>query len=291
MPNDATDQGSQQQNGQQTNQNANGQQQAAGGTKDGQQNGQQQQQQDGQHASNQRPGADQNPGDDARNRGVLADLQKERLARQRLQTQLDQLSGERDADRRRIAALAGVNAPPTAEEAEVEQVRARLVQLFPALGRLSEDGFLDALQNLTESSAGIQEATQHHWQAHGRQMLDTLTSAVAEEVGSDLTDRQKKALARAYVAEAEADPEFLKRHEAGDPKLVAEFAKQWVEDWFEPARKQVVSQEVARRRPVPNGRDRNVQTTPAKKIDFKDPKAVEDAMVESFKSHGGRFES
>lgn len=284
MPNDANDQGQQQdQNGQKPNDQ--GQKpQDQGGKPNGQQ-----QQQDTPHASDQRPGADKS-GEDARQRGIVADLQKERQARQKLQTQLDQLTGEREADRRRIAALAGVNTP-SAEEAEIEQVRARLVQLFPALGKLSEEGFLDALQNLTESSAGIQEATQHHWQAHGRQMLDTLTNAVAEEIGGDLSERQKKALARAYVAEAEADPEFLKRHEAGDPKLVAEFAKQWVEDWLEPARKQVVTQEVSRRRPVPNGRDRNVQTTPAKKVDFKDPKAVEDAMVESFRSHGGRFES
>jgi hypothetical protein len=150
---------------------------------------------------------------------------------------------------------------------------------------------METLQGLMENSQGVQEATQHHWQAHGRQMLGSLTEAVAEEIGGELTDRQKKALTRAYVAEAEANPEFLQRHEQGDPKLTQEFAKQWVEDWFEPARKQVITQEVARRRPVPNGRDRNVQTTPPKKIDFKDPKAVEDAMVESFRSHGGRFEN
>jgi len=226
--------------------------------------------------------------DETAHRGVIADLQKERLARQKLQSQFDQLSGEREADRRRIAALAGVNVPTT-EEAELEDVRARLVKLFPALGKLNDEA-LTRLMNLADDSQGIQDATQHHWQTHGRSMLAAVTSAVVELSGSDLTERQKKALAREYVAEAEANPEFLKRHTSGDQTLIAEFAKQWVEDWFEPARKQLVTQEVARRRPVPSGRDRNVQTAPPKKIDYKDEKAVEDAMVESFRSHGGRFE-
>lgn len=234
------------------------------------------------------PAPDKRGVDDA-NRGLVADLQKERQARQQLQQQVQQFQQQLEAEKRRVMALAGVN-PQTAEETELEEVRAKLVKIFPVLGKLT-DKQVDNLLQLGERAGGIEEATQHHWQNHGRQMLSQVQDAVAEAVGSDLTERQVKALNRAYVAEAESNPEFLARHEAGDKTLIEEFAKQWIEDWFEPARRRVVTDEVTRRRPVPRGGDRTVQTTPAKKIDFKDEKAVSDAMVESFKSHGGRFES
>jgi hypothetical protein len=93
----------------------------------------------------------------------------------------------------------------------------------------------------------------------------------------------------AYAKAAAADPEFLRRHEEGDPTLVKEFAKQWIEDWFEPARRKVTANEVGRTRAVPGGRDRSVALNGGKKIDYTNPKAIEDAMVESFKSHGGTF--
>jgi hypothetical protein len=237
----------------------------------------------------QEPAPAQKSGVDDKQRGLLADLQKERQTRQRLEQQLATHQAELDARQRRIQALAGVN-PQSEEEAELEAVRERVKKLFPVLGRLTDEK-LEKLLSLDERSGGLEEAAQHHWSRHATTMLDSLQKAVAEEIGSDLTDRQKKALGRAYVAEAESDPEFLKRHEAGDTKLIEEFAKGWIEDWFEPARKQVVTTEVNRQRRVPSGRDRNVSTTPPKKVDFKDPKAVEDAMVESFKSHGGRFEN
>lgn len=249
----------------------------------------QQQQTSQQQQSSQRPGADQNPGNDDRSRGLIADLQKERQARQRLEQQFHELQGHLDAERRRIQALAGVT-PQSPEEQELEAVRARVVQLFPVLAKLDEEQ-LDQLLSLNERAGGFEEVAQNHWERHGRTMLSSLQSKVAEELGTDLSDRQQKALARAYVAEAETNPEFLKRHEAGDQTLIEEFAKQWVEDWFEPARKTVVTSEVNRMRRVPSGRDRSVQTTPPKKIDFKDAKAVEDAMVESFRSHGGRFDN
>lgn len=227
--------------------------------------------------------------DDSQQRGLIADLQKERQARQRLEQQIATHQAELATERRRIQALAGVN-PQSDQEVELDQIRARIVELFPVLAKLDENQ-LEGLLGLSEQASGIQEATQHHWTSHGRAMLDALEDSVSEAIGGQLNARQTRALARAYVAEAETNPDFLKRHEAGDLDLIDEFTKAWIEDWFEPARRRVVTQEVGRQRPVPNGRDRNVQTTPPKKIDYKDPKAVEDAMVESYRSHGGRFET
>lgn len=226
--------------------------------------------------------------DDAQQRGLIADLQKERQARQKLEQQFTALNANLEAERRRVQALAGVT-PKTEEDVQLDEIRARIVKMFPVLGRLDEDQ-IDELLSLKDHAGSIEEATQHHWTTHGRSMLSGLNEAVAKEIGSDLSDRQKKALGQAYVAAAEADPAFLQRHEQGDPKLIEEFAKAWIEDWFEPARKQVVTTEAQRFRRVPNGRDRNVQTTPPKAVDFKNPKAVEDAMVESFRRHGGSFD-
>lgn len=245
-----------------------------------------------QPSNTQRPGADQNPGHgdgDQRTRGILSDLQKERQARQKLEQQLQQLNGSLESERRRVQALAGVN-PQSEEEQEIEAVKARVLQLFPVLGKLTDEK-LEQLMGLGDKASSIEEAAQHHWTRHGQTMLDGLAEQVSEEIGGDLTDRQRKALFRAYVAEAEADPEFLQRHNSGDRTLLAEFAKQWAEDWIEPVRKSAVQAEVNRRRPVPNGRDRNVNTQAPKQVDFKNPKAVEDAMVESFRSHGGRFDN
>jgi hypothetical protein len=230
-----------------------------------------------------------NRGDDSQQRGLIADLQKERQARQRLEQQFAQLQGNLDAERRRVQALAGVN-PKSAEEVELDTIRERIVKMFPALGRLTEEQ-LDEFAALKNNAASVEEATQHHWTVHSRGMLGNLYESVAKEVGSDLTERQKNAIGRAYLAAAESNPEFLARHESGDPKLIEEFAKAWIDDWFEPARKAVVQTEARRFRPVPGGRDRTVQTTPAKAIDFKNAKAVEDAMVESYRKHGGGFDN
>ena len=219
---------------------------------------------------------------------MLADLQRERRARQELETRFRNTEAQYTEAQRRVAALAGVNTP-SAEEAEIEQVRAQFARIFPGLAKLT-DAQIDKLLQTSTRTDTMEAAAVHHWESHGRAMVDSLTAEVSEALGGgELTERQTKALARAYVAEAESDPEFLKRHERGDRALIKEFAKQWVEDWYEPARRRVTADAVNQQRRVPSGRDRNVSATPPKAIDFKNPKAVEDAMVESFRGHGGRF--
>lgn len=228
--------------------------------------------------------------DDPRFKGILADLAKERQARQRLETDLATHRSQLSVEQKRVRALSGLeNVSP--EEQEADEIRARIVKLFPVLGKLTDEQ-LSKLLASQDALGSVQETTQHYWTTHGRTMLATLHEQVAEEVGGDLNDRQKKALSRAYVSAAEEDPEFLARHERGDQTLLAEFAKQWVEDWLEPARRKVTQLEVNRQRRVPgDGAKRTVTQQPPKTINFKDPKAVEDAMVESFRSHGGAFEN
>lgn len=249
---------------------------------------QQQQQQPQQQNGQQRPGAD-NSGWDRERAGLLADLKKEREARQAHERRVTELTGTLTTEQKRVRALAGLEVKSEQDQAQ-EEIRQRVIQLFPALGKLTDEK-IDQLLSMQERMGSAEEVVQHHWSRHGQQMLDSVSNKVADAIGRDLTDRQQKALWRAYTVEAEANPEFLKRHNQGDPKLAEEFAKEWVEDWFESARKTVVTEEVGRRRPVPNGRDRNVNTQPPKKVDFSSDKAIEDAMVESFRRHGGSFDA
>ena len=222
-----------------------------------------------------------------RNRGILEDLKRERKARQDSESRYTAIKAQHEQAERRIRALAGVDTP-SAEEADAEVVRKQFAKFFPQLAGLTAED-IQALQDLKNQAAGIQEATTHHYTLHGRRMLDSVTGAIQKNIGGTLTARQVARIERAYVQEAESNPEFLARHDAGDPKVVEEFVKDYIEDFFEPARRKVLQTEVDRQRRVPSGRDRSVAGIGGKKIDFNDPKAVEQALVDSFKAHGGAF--
>lgn len=222
-----------------------------------------------------------------RERGLLADLQKERKARQQFEAQVQQAQAEIAQERRRVQALAGVN-PRSQEDTDLEEVRARLIKVFPALGKLTEEQ-VDKILGVADKAEALEEGTLQQMTRHGRTMLDSVLSGVKKALGGELSERQIQKLERAYVAEAEASPEFLQRHNMGDQSLIEQFVKEYVEDWFEPARRRVTADEVARQRKVPSARDRSVVGQGGKKIDVNDPKAFGDALVESFRSHGGAF--
>ncbi len=225
--------------------------------------------------------------EEERNRGILADLQKERKSRQEWERKAQAHETELALERRRVQALSGVN-PRSDEDTNNDLVRQRLEALYPALGKLTPQQ-VERLLAVADKADSLEESNLSGWKRHGTQMLDQVTASVAKVVGGTLSERQATALKRAYVQEAEANPEFLARHEAGDPKLVEEFAKAWIDDWFEPARRSALNKEVERQKRVPSARDRSVAGPGGKKLDYNDPKAVEDALVESFRSHGGEF--
>ena len=236
----------------------------------------------------QRPAADPNAGKPAdRDAGVLRDLQAERQKRQQLETRLKQFE-QQYAERDQRLREAVIGEKP--EEAEQREIRERFYELFPWAKHFENQELVERLLGVAERADSLQETELASWTRHGRTMLDSVEGKIAEKVGGKLSDRQKKQIARYYIGEVETSPEILKRHENGDPTLVDEIAAQLVEDWFEPARRSVTATEVERtNRRLPRGRDRSVGTTGKKKLDFKDEKAVADAMVESFRSHGGTF--
>ena len=224
--------------------------------------------------------------DDAKTKGLLADLQKERKARQERDawiTERDARLTERD---RQIAALTGSKIP-TADEAEAAAVQAQFKRFFPHLADLSPDD-VKALREMQSRRGQIDEVLTQTGMKHARQMVGAVTKEIETELGT-LNERQKRKIAALYISEAEADPEFLKRHDAGDETLVKEFVKNYLDDFVEPVRRKVTAAEVTRNRAVPGGRDRTLPSQNGKPIDVNDPKAVEDALVKGFQDKGGTF--
>ena len=219
--------------------------------------------------------------------GMKADLQKERKARQQYESDLKNERQNLETEKRRVQAALGIN-PVSADDKERDAIKQRFAQLYPELAGLTKDD-IDALREMRASSGNSQAVAQHYWTQHATQMVESLVATVAKDLGGNLSKRQANRIAAAYAQEAENNPEFLARHEKGDKTLVAEFAKQWIEDWYEPVRRKITQQEVGRQRVVPSGKDRGLVTHGDKKIDVNDPKAVEDLLVKGFKERGGNF--
>jgi hypothetical protein len=239
-------------------------------------------------SSTQEPDPAKNIGaDDAKQKGILADLQKERKARQAFERQFTEITARLAERDRQIQALTGAKSP-SPQDAEVDEIRGLFARVYPGLAKL-DDQQVERLLKLADNASGLEETTSHYWRDHGERMLTAVEEAVANEFGGKLSQRQQQALNSAYVYAIENNQELAERHLASDKTLADEFAKNWVEDWLEPARRKVTATEIDRQRRVPSGRDRSMVSTGAKKIDFTNPKAVEDAMVASFKEHGGTF--
>lgn len=191
-----------------------------------------------------------------------------------------------EADKR-IKALAGVTqrAP---EDLEVDEIKAHFAKVYPGLAKLTDEQ-IERLLSLDEKSERIEQTTNNYWRNHGRQMINSAGEAIADKLGGgNLSERQVRRVARDYIAFVE-EKQAIDRHEAGDEGLIEEFVKDFLEDWQEPIRRSVTSTETANRRPIPGGRGRNVPPQGKKKVDYNNPKAVEDAMVESYREHGGTF--
>lgn len=227
--------------------------------------------------------------DDPRFKGVLNDLAKERKARQKFENDYRASQTIIEQERRRVAALAGVN-PRSPEQEADEAVRARFQQLYPGLAKLTDEQ-IERLMQVAENADSLSATTEQMWQRHGRQMLDSVVQQASKAMGGELTDRQRTRLERAYFHEATNDPKFLARHEAGDPKLVEEFVKEFVEDFVEPGRRNALAAEQERMRRVPSSRERSIVGANGKTADLSKPGEFEDAAVAAFRKHGGGFGS
>lgn len=227
------------------------------------------------------------PVEDPRIKGLIAEVQKERAARQKWERDHGTTKAELELERKRVLALSGVN-PKSKDEEDEALIRERLNRLYPGLAELTPDD-LKALRESRVQMNEMRAATTHTWTNHARKMLSSVTSSVEKSLGGKLSDRQRDRIERAYVEEAKADPAFMQRHEAGDPKLVDEFVKGWLDDFVEPGKRQAQAADIARRPRVPSGKDRSIVGADNKPIDVKDDKQVEDMLVKGFRERGGQF--
>jgi hypothetical protein len=219
--------------------------------------------------------------------GLTADLKREREARQKFETERNQFQTELAAEKRRVQALAGVT-PAAPGEAEADEVRQRFAALYPHLGGLTAEEIAEYREMAAERQS-LRQTTDHVWAKHAKSMVNDVFKEVSSAYGGDLTEKQKDNLTKAYVLRAQADPEFLQRHEDGDPKLAGEFAKEWVETWFEPARRKITATEVGQLRRVPGGKDRSIMNSGEKKINVSNNDEVMDLLVAGRKERGGGF--
>jgi len=233
-------------------------------------------------------GGKKQPADDARYNGVVADLQKERKARQKYEADHKAAMAELDRERARVRALSGleVKTPEAEQEALIRQ---RMEALYPWMKDLTAED-IAAIRETKGRFSELESATQRTWTTHANKMLSSVTNEAQKALGGGkLSERQQKRIQQAYVDEARSNPEFLKRHESGDETLIKEFVTEWVEDFVEPGRRSAQQSELQRRPRVPGGKDRSLVGAGERPIDVKDPKAVEDMLVAGFKARGGQF--
>lgn len=255
------------------------------GQQDG--NGQQQRTQDPD------PGqGNQNQEWEAQRRAIIADLQKERKARQEFERNFAATQAQLEQERKRVLALTGVT-PQSDEDLNKQEIRNRLKQvvdrefLAEMLGISPED--LDSIKNLKEQAASFEETQKALWDRHAREMVKDLGTHVLEAMGGEkLTDRQQRSLLSAFAYAVDSDPNILQRFHNGDKGVIEEFAKEWIEDWFEPARRKITQQEANRFRRVPSGQGRKVATTKIKDIDPTDDTQLAELLSSGFEERLAR---
>ena len=202
-----------------------------------------------------------------------------------------QLAKELDQERRRVRAAMGIDAPDP-DEAERQALAQQLKKAFPRLGKILdlEDTQFENLLGAPDQISHLSQMKDFVYGQVADRMMGSVESAIAEELGSDLTPLQKRAIGMAYYQRAESDPDFLSRHEAQDATLVDEFVKEWLDGWVTPIRRNLTRNNVERANPrVPRGRDRAVVVQGKPDIDYSNEEAVNKAALQRFKDLGGNF--
>lgn len=219
----------------------------------------------------------------------------------KLETETLTLKQQLELAEKRTRALAGLD-PADPKSKETEEVRAAILQLFPGLGHLGNLS-QEELTEVLEAAREARSSSQATWQRHATGMLTDLYSEAARELDVEkLTETQQKQLKRAYreeatsaVQEREAamrrgerqtletlptDNDFVARHERGDKTLLKEFAKAFIADWYEPARRSVTARLERQGRAVPKGdRVRSVVTQGAQQLDLNNNTDFKKALI------------
>ena len=216
-----------------------------------------------------------------------------------LERKFNELQARLEDQDKRVKTVFGIDAP-SKEQTDQEEMRAAIRQL----------GFVDGLtkeeiEELREAAQQARETVLGQSTRHAQQLLDDISDEVASELGVQaLSDRQQRGLYHAYLQEARAahetrkaafergerasletqrsDKDFLARHDRGDKTLIKEFAKEFLNDWYEPARRSAQSAITRRNRPLPSGeRSRMPVTSKQPDIDYSSDDAFKKALIEA----------
>lgn len=205
---------------------------------------------------------------------------------------------------KRVRALAGVE-PQDPREVEFNELKSVLTKMFPGLGRM-ENLTEEQMERLMRAAETAEQSSNASWERHALGMYDELESETARLMGTDkLTPRQQEHLRSAYARVANqnaaerlaafqrgerptvqtiaSDRDFIARHEQGDRSQLVQFAKEFADDWFEPARRSVSAAQARRNmRPVPGGGGRRtIATTGAQKVDLNTEDGFKKALLEA----------
>ena len=218
-------------------------------------------------------------------RGQVAELQKERKARQDFERRIQETNARLEERDRQVAALTNTRTP-SREESDEQAIKDRFKQLFPHLADLTAED-VEAIREAKGQGAQTTQFIEQQWTNHHKGLVDQVHADIAKELG-ELSPRQIKRINAAYVVEAEQNPEFLDRISRGDKTAVAQFVKEYIEDLVEPIRRKQNAADASRFRTVPNAKDRSVPMAGEKRIDPTDNDAVMKMLVASRKGQFGR---
>lgn len=213
---------------------------------------------------------DQSGQDDARYRGLIGDVQKERKARQQAESQLTELKNRFDEMDRRLKAAAGV--PGDTDQAR-DKLREQFKQVFPEAAWLFDltDEQREALRAAPSAINKVKEQEDREWAQRGHVYKEGVSEQIAEALSveklSEVQATQAHELFAGWfrdtvVKELDASDgeksETLRRYQRNDQTLVTDFVKAWKANWVEPARRQAVAGNVNRAsQRVPDSTGRN----------------------------------
>lgn len=284
---------------------------AGGNTEQGAGGGQQQQQQNA-PGGGQQPVAGAGAGGQQQNGGQQGGYsykedRSDWIPRHRLNEATGKLTTELETLKTQIAEQGGLTTrlrqaltgEPSDADKQQTEIKDAILAMFPGLKAIG-DLTPEQIQEVLEAGQHAQQSSHNHWKQHATRMFDSLQSEVLKTLGGDkLTDTQVRRLRSAYRDELgaavqarqaaekngtayDATNDALSRHEAGDLSFVKEFAKQFLDDWFEPARRTATQQALRRQRPVPaGGRQVSNVTTKLPEIDYNNEDAFKKALAEA----------
>lgn len=221
----------------------------------------------------------------------------------KLGKQIENLQRQFEDQQGRVKKVFGIE-EGSEEEREAEEIRKRLYQVVPWLKNL-ENLTPEQLERIERAAELAEESSTSQWETHAIKMVEDLESEVSSALGVEkLSDTQRRRLVSAYRDEANAahqarivavrkgerdvvrttrvDNDFIARHERGDKTLIKEFAKAFLDDWFEPARRSAAARLQQRSRPVPSGdRTRTPVTSKTPEINYDDNDAFKKALIDA----------